>query len=59
MALSKVEKLYSEFLADFPNFKTMVRKYEKNGKDSILITTNLGKKIVYKKTTDGTELSPA
>ena len=56
MAKSRIEELYDDFIADFPYFNGKVRNYEKNGKNSLLITTIMNKKFVYKKTDKGVEL---
>lgn len=57
--MTRGEYLYREFLKNFPNFESMVKQYERNGKNSILIETIIGKKFIFKINDDGIELSPA
>lgn len=57
--MTRGEFLYQEFLKNFPSFESMVKKYERNGKNSLLIETTIGKKFIFKINNDGIDLSKA
>lgn len=56
--MTRRSDLFNKFLDNFPNFKSLVLNYSKNGKDSIVIETKQGKKFIFKDAKDGIELHP-
>ena len=52
----KTEKLYKEFLENFPKFEKMVKRYYSRGENGIVIYTTTGGKFVFEKTNDGFSL---
>lgn len=57
--MTRTESLYNEFISNFPGLKGKVVKYEKNGKNSICVTVDTGKKFIFKSDKNGIELHPA
>lgn len=55
--MSRKDKIYQEFLENFPHFVSMVKEYKAEGPSSIRIETKIGKQFIFKKTSDGISLS--
>lgn len=51
------DRLFAEFLENFPKFESMVRTYYMRGENSIIIYTKAGGKFIFEKTNDGFSLT--
>ena len=52
----KADKLYKEFLENFPKFEKMVKRYYPRGESSIVVYTTTGGKFIFEKENDGFSL---
>ena len=48
----KADKLYKEFLENFPKFEKMVKRYYLRGENGIVVYTTTGGKFMFEKTND-------